>query len=79
MQYIIEARELTNEYQQRPSQDGDSLRTTVDAIDPDEAIHRYVQLSAAELVSFTQPARGQESIATVRKEDAMFLVRVYVE
>lgn len=79
LQYTIEARELTNEYQQRPSQDGESLRTTVDAIDPDEAIHRYVQSSAAILVSFTQPGHGHESIATVRKEDAMFLVRVYVE
>lgn len=81
MQYTIEARELTRELTgestQRPSPDGESLRTTVDAVDPDEAITRYVQQSASELVSFTRPGRGQESIATVKKEDSVFLVRVY--
>jgi hypothetical protein len=73
MQYTIEARELTN----RTSYDAQSLRTVVVAKNADEAIHQYVRDRAAELVSFTQPARGQESIATVKKEDAVYLVRVY--
>ena len=77
MQYTIEARELTNEYNHRPAYDVESRRTVIDATDADEAISRYVRDSAAELVSFTQPARGQESIATVKKEDTVFLVRVY--
>jgi hypothetical protein len=33
--------------------------------------------SASELVSVTTPAKGSESIATVRKDDSVFLLRVY--
>jgi hypothetical protein len=77
LQYTIEARELTSEYTHRPSFDGQARRTVIDAADADEAIQQYVLQSAAELVSFTQPSRGRESIATVKKEDTVFLVRVY--
>ena len=73
MQYTIEVREITNP----TSYDGQSLRTVVMARDADEAIHQYVRDRAAELMSFTHPGNGQESIGTVRKEDAFFLVRVY--
>ena len=77
MQYTIEARELTSEYTHRPSADSETRRIVVEANDPDEAINRYVADKEAELVSFSRPARGQESIATVKKEDSVFLVRVY--
>lgn len=77
MQYTIEARELTSERTQRSSGNGASQRTTVDAADADEAINRYVQQRAAELVSLSRPGQGQESIATVKKEDSVYLVRVY--
>lgn len=68
MQYTIESRELTNPV---------SVRTVVDANDPDEAIHQFVRERDAELVSFTDSGRGRESIATVKKADTVFLVRVY--
>jgi hypothetical protein len=77
LQYTIEARELTNEYTHRPSYDAAPSSTVVDAADPSEAISQYVQERSAELVSFSSPARGTESIATVKKEDQVFLVRVY--
>ena len=77
MQYTIEARELTNEYTHRPAYDVQSRRMTVEASDADEAITHYVRECDGELVSLTRPARGQESIATVKKEDTVFLVRVY--
>ena len=77
MQYTIETRELTSEYTHRPAYDGESRRTVVEAMDASEAITRYVRESAAELVSYSSPARGRESIATVKKEDTVFLVRVY--
>lgn len=77
LQYTIEARELTNEYTHRPSHDVESRRTVVEAHDADEAISQFVRDSACELVSFTGPIRGSESIATVKKEDTVFLVRVY--
>ena len=77
MQYTIEARELTNEYTHRPSYDVKSRRTVIEADDEDEAISQFVRESECELVSFTKPARGMESIATVKKEDTVFLVRVY--
>jgi hypothetical protein len=68
MQYTIEARELAS-----PS----TLRTIVEARDENEAITRYVRDSAAELVSFTTSPRGAESIATVKKKDSVYLVRIY--
>jgi len=77
LQYTIEARELTNEYTHRPAFDVQSRRTTVEATDENEAITQYVKESDAELVSFTTPPRGAESIATVKKEDTILLVRVY--
>jgi hypothetical protein len=77
LQYTIEARELTNEYTHRPAYDGEARRMVIDAVDPDEAITQYVRASEAELVSFTRPGTSQESIATVKKEDTLFLVRVY--
>ena len=77
MQYTIEARELTNEYTHRPAFDVESRRTVIDAVDADEAITQYVRDSELELVSLTRPARSQESIATVKKEDTLYLVRVY--
>jgi len=73
LQYTIEVRELTNP----TSYDTQSLQTVVMARDADEAIHQFVRDRAAELVSFTHPGRGHESIATMKKADAMFLVRVY--
>jgi hypothetical protein len=77
LQYTIEARELTNEYTQRTAQDVSSRRLTVEAGDADEAISQYLRECDGELVSCERPGRGLESIATVKKEDAVFLVRVY--
>lgn len=77
MQYTIEARELTNEYTHRPAIDVESRRMTVEADDADEAISHYVKECDGELVSFMRPARGSESIATVKKEDTVYLVRIY--
>lgn len=68
---------MTNEYTHRPTYDVESRRTVIEASDADEAISQFVRESESELVSFTNPARGSESIATVKKEDAVFLVRVY--
>lgn len=77
MQYTIEARELTSEYSHRPSLDAASHRMTVEAPTPDDAISQFVQQNDSELVSLTRPKRGDESIATVKKDDCVFLVRVY--
>lgn len=80
MQYTIEARPLTNEQTHRPVFD-DALHhhTTIEAATADDAISEFVKLNESELVSFTKPLRGQESIATVKKDDSVFLVRVYTE
>lgn len=77
MQYTIEARELTNESSHRPASDVPSRQTTIEAGDADEAITQYVRDCDGELIAFANPARGQESIATMKKRDAVFLVRVY--
>jgi len=71
LQYTIEARELTTP---RSAFDG---RCVVEASNEDDAITRYVQEREAELVSFSKPSHSGESIATVKKEDTIVLVRVY--
>jgi hypothetical protein len=73
LQYTIESRPLTNS----PSSDGSSNQTTIDAVDPHDAVTKFVLQSASELVSLTTPAKGSESIATVKKNDSVFLLRVY--
>ena len=77
--YTIEARELTNRHTHRRSYDGEPSRTTIEADDPDAAISQFVIQNASELVSVTRPARGEESIATVKNGDSVYLVRVYVQ
>lgn len=77
MQFTIESRQLTNETTQRSSKPADPDCTTVEAADPDDAISQFVRQSECQLVSFLKPAEGRESIATVRKDDSVFLVRVY--
>lgn len=77
MQYTIEARELTNENTQRSSSDGKPRQTMIEAVDVEEAISQFLVESASELVSLTKPARGRESIATIKKDDCVYLVRVY--
>ena len=73
MQYTIEARELTH----HPPIDSQPRRVSVEAPNADDAIAQFVEADASELVSFLSPRPGNESIATVRKNDSVFLVRVY--
>jgi hypothetical protein len=77
LRYTIEARELTNENTQRRSFDGKPRRTMIEAVDVEEAISQFLVESASELVSLRRPVRGRESIATIKKDDCVYLVRVY--
>lgn len=79
LQFTIEARQLTNEWTRRGRADVASRRTTVEASGPGEALTQFVRENHWQLVSFVRPAEGRESIATVRKNDSVFLVRVYAE
>jgi hypothetical protein len=49
----------------------------IEAGSPDDAIGEFVRRHEFELLSVTQPGHGQESIAAVKKDDAVFLLRVY--
>ncbi len=77
MQYMIEARELTSPSGGRPLFENDPGRTTIEAENADQAISRFLIQRDFELVSVTRPARGKESIATVKNGDSVYLVRVY--
>lgn len=77
MQYTIESRPLTNEYTHRPSLDSEAKQLRIEAANAESAISEYVRQSELELVSVTKPLTGRESIATVKKDDSVFLVRVY--
>ena len=77
MLYTIEARQLTSDGPARSAAaNSGSRRTKIEAADEDEAISHFLRDSESELVSF-QSVRGRESIATVKKNDSVFLVRVY--
>ena len=76
VRYTIEARELTRESTHSAADGAESRRVTIEATGPDEAISRFVRSSDSELVSFVSP-KGRESIATIRRNDSVYLVRVY--
>ncbi len=76
LQYTIEERKLTSKSEKMPSERA-PRRTVMEAEDADEAISRFVVQNSSELVSVSRPARGTESIATVRKDDSVYLVRIY--
>ena len=73
LQFTIESRELTSSTKDRL----EPVSTTIDAESPDDAISAFVLQNHSELVSFQRPAECRESIATVKKDDVVFLVRVY--
>ena len=77
MQFTIESRQLTNEYTHRASFDDQTRQTLIEAGTVDDAISEFVRQNGSELVNLTTRDRGQESIATVKKDDCVFLVRVY--
>lgn len=77
MQYTIEARELISESTHRLGINTEPARTTVEAAGPREAVTQFVRSNRSELVSLTRPQPGRESIATVKKGEAVYLVRIY--
>ncbi|HET7710443.1 MAG TPA: hypothetical protein VFL80_00795, partial [Thermoanaerobaculia bacterium] len=77
VQFTIEERRLTTEFTPPLSVDPETRRTTVEARDAADALDQFVQGNDSELVSVTQPVHRGEAIATVRKCDDVFLVRVY--
>lgn len=77
MQYTIESRQLTSEYTHRPALESELRTTTIEATDAAAAITRYVHESECELVGYTRPLPGRETIATVKKNESVYLVRVY--
>jgi hypothetical protein len=79
VQYTIESRPLTNETSRRSAVDGEPRHIHIEAANPESAISEYVRRSELELVSVTKPLTGRESIATVKKDDSVFLVRIYTE
>jgi hypothetical protein len=79
LQFTIESRQLTNEHTHLAPFDGETRQIQIEAGSPDDAIGEFVRQNQSELVSLSRPVRGQESIATVKKDDSVFLVRVYAE
>jgi hypothetical protein len=78
VQFTIEARPLTSDTWLTGA-GAQPRRTTIEAADPQGAISEFVRQGQCQLLSFTCPARGRESIATVKKQDSMYLVRVYAD
>lgn len=78
MQFTIEARPLTSDTFSIGA-GAQPTQTMIEAVNPQDAISEFVRRDHCELVSFSSPARGRESIATVKKQDSVYLVRVYAD
>jgi hypothetical protein len=76
VQFTIESRELRSQHARQSSADRRPQQTVIEASTVEDAISEFVRLNASELVSMMKPV-GRESIATVKKDDSVFLVRVY--
>ena len=79
MQYTIESRPLTNATTVRPTADAEPKQMRIEAANAEGAISEYLRQSDLELVSLTKPLTGRESVATVKKDASVFLVRVYTD
>ena len=79
MQYTIESRPLTNATTVRPTADAEPKQMRIEAANAEGAISEYLRQSDLELVSLTKPLTGRESIATVKNDASVFLVRVYAD
>lgn len=73
MLFTIESRQLTPKALLAASA---SRRQTVDAENAQRAILQYITAQRAQLISCVTPRAGRESIATMKKDEALFLVRV---
>jgi hypothetical protein len=69
LQFTIETRQLT--------QPSSSRSVTVEAANSSDALTEFVRRNESQLVSLSTPAKGRESIATVLKDDSVYLIRVY--
>lgn len=76
MLYNIESRQLTSEATRAPHNSDAPNQMTIDADDVEGAITFFLQEQQSELVSGLQQLPGRESIATVRKDDSVYLVRI---
>ena len=79
MQFTIESRELSFNSNHPRVVRVEPTSMTIDADTADAAISEFVRQNESELVSFQKPAECRESIATVKKDDVVFLVRVYAD
>ena len=77
MQYTIEARQLSKQHSSRAVSDAQPQQIFIEAATADEAMSQFLSDHQSELVSLSRPLRGSESIATVKKDDSVFLVRIY--
>jgi hypothetical protein len=76
LQFTIEKSQLTVE--RRPAAASlERVTAVVEATDLDEAMHKYLAEESSELMSQVRPLRGAESVATVRKDDALYMLRIY--
>jgi len=71
LQFTIESRRLPT------SPNPQATPVIIEALNPGDALSEFVRRSKLEVVSVATPASGRESIATVRKDEAVYLVRVY--
>jgi hypothetical protein len=77
VQFTIEKHPLTTAHSHRPEVESDRSTFTIEARSSDEAINQFVSDEGSELVSYVRPLTGRESIATVKKDDAVYMVRIH--
>lgn len=76
LEFTIEARELSAENPRRTVYDGRPRTANVVAANVEDAVTQFLHANDGVLVSLDTRQRG-ESIATVKQEDVLLLLRVY--
>jgi hypothetical protein len=76
VQFTIEKSQLTVE-RHHAAVGLERAKAIVEAADLDEAMQKYLAEESSELMSQVRPLRGAESVATVRKDDALYMLRIY--
>jgi hypothetical protein len=77
VQFTIEKSQLTVDSHQGAAIDSEPTTAVVEASDSEDAVFKYLAEESSELMSHVHPLWGAESVATVRKDDALYMLRIY--
>jgi hypothetical protein len=77
VQFTIEKCPLSSEPGQGDWIESEAANSIVEASDSADAVSKYLAGESSELMSHVHPLWGAESVAMVRKDDTVYMLRIY--